>query len=89
MPFTRNPIMLTRGLAPAAELARRLSKGLTTIHSYVRDEKVRGERDGRMLYVDLASLEKFFRGEDNTAMADAVVKYRAELAAEFPQAKAG
>lgn len=83
MPIARNPVMIRKGFAPAAEVARKLEKALSTIHHLVEDGKVVGERDGRMLYVSLDSLKKHYDGEDSPTLASIVATYRTELRREF------
>ena len=65
--FARNPLLLRDGYAPAADVARALSKSLSTIHRMVRDQRCAGIKDGPALYVHLDSLISHFRVEGNTS----------------------
>jgi hypothetical protein len=74
--YKRNPLMLAKGFAPAAEVGRALNKSLSTIHRLVNEEHVNGARDGKALYVDLESLAAHFDGEQNPILAEAARKLR-------------
>lgn len=80
--YKRNPLMLKKGLAPAAEVGRAINKSLSTIHRLFNEKKVAGARDGKALYIDLESLAKYFASEGNTILADEARKYRAKVLAE-------
>ncbi len=80
--YKRNPLMLAKGFAPAAEVGRALNKSLSTIHRLVNEDRVVGSRDGKALYVDLASLAKHFREDGNVVLAEAAEKLRKTLVAE-------
>lgn len=80
--YKRNPIMLKKGLAPAAEVGRAMNKSLSTIHRLFNENKVAGARDGKALYIDLESLAKHFDAEANPILAEEARKYRARILAE-------
>lgn len=94
--FSRNPLLLRDGYAPAADVARTLQKSLSTVHRMVRDERCDGVKDGAALYVRLDSIIALYRAEENESMAleleklkaAFVLESRAKLAAEAPQTKA-
>lgn len=69
-----NVVMLNAGLAPASVVARALGKNLSTVHRLASGEFVKYTRDGRALYIDLASLEAYYTG--NTPMQERVRKLR-------------
>jgi len=80
--YKRNPIMLAKGLAPAAEVGRAMNKSLSTIHRLFNETKVKGARDGKALYIDLESLAAYFKSEGNTILADEATAYRKRVLAE-------
>lgn len=80
--YKRNPLMLAKGLAPAAEVGRTLNKSLSTIHRLFNENKVKGARDGKALYIDLLSLAAYFRGENNAVLAEAAEKLRVSILTE-------
>ncbi len=80
--FSRNPIMLKGGLAPATDVAEALGKSLSTIHRMVADGRVDGSRDGRALYINLTSLEAYYAADDNPAMAAIAAKLRVAVIKE-------
>lgn len=86
---THNVIMLRAGFAPAAVVARELDKALSTIHRLVKAEAgVVGQRDGRALYIDLASLIAYYRSEKNDELARTVSALRDRLVREYGTAPA-
>jgi len=85
--YKRNPLMLAKGLAPAAEVGRALNKSLSTVHRLFNEEKVTGARDGKALYIDLTSLARYFQGEGNTVLAEAAEKLRRDILAEVSPKK--
>jgi len=70
--LTPNPIMLKAGFRPAAEVATFIGKAHSTVHRMVTRGDVEGTRDGRALYVRVASLVAYYESTDNAAMAAAV-----------------
>lgn len=80
--YKRNPLMLAKGFAPAAEVGRALNKSLSTIHRFFSEGLVKGARDGKALYIDLTSLQHYLVEDGNKILADEVVKLRAKVVAE-------
>lgn len=80
--FSRNAFMLRDGYAPAADVARALSKALTTIHRMVNDERCTGARDGNALYVKLDTLVAYFQKTGNISLAIQTQKLQAKFLAE-------
>jgi DNA-binding IclR family transcriptional regulator len=74
--------MVERGYAPAAHVAAALEKALSTVHRMVENNIVDGVRDGKSLYVSLASLESHYRLEHNKPMVDAVLALAKRLREE-------
>lgn len=86
-----NRVMLSKGYAPAADVARTLDKTLSTIHRMVEDGRIDGARDGRALYVKLDSLIDFYTHGDlpNEEMATLVRALAKEITAELEAADKG
>lgn len=80
--FSRNPLLLRDGFAPAADVARCLSKSLSTVHRMVTSERAEGVRDGAALYVKLDPLIALYTEEGNQAMADELRRLKATFAAQ-------
>ncbi len=79
---TNNSVMMREGFAPAAVVARTLDKSLSTIHRLVTGGKVKGTRDGKALYIELASLADWYVKERNPTLARAVRALRDKLVKE-------
>lgn len=58
---SNNQVMFRNNFVPAPEVAKKLRKPLSSVHRLVADGYLRGARDGTALYVDLASLEKYYQ----------------------------
>lgn len=86
--YARNPLMLEKGLGPAADVARALNKSLSTVHRLVGAGKVVGARDGKALYIDLASAERYFIDAANPVMARICSELRGTLVKEGKKAAA-
>lgn len=61
-----NPIMIAAGYAPAKRVAEVLNKSLQTIHRMAGDGDIVGTKEGRVLYILIASLLTFYA--DNPPM---------------------
>ena len=61
-----NTIMLDAGYVPAADVARVLHKAVSTVHRMAEEQRIEGTRDGRALYISLASLRDCYA--DNPAI---------------------
>lgn len=70
--YQPNPILIAKGYAPAAEVARKLSKSISTIHRMVSDQRIKGVREGIFLYIDLQSLIEHYQSNGNAVLVDAV-----------------
>lgn len=80
--YSRNLIMLRDGYAPAADVARALSKSLSTIHRMVEHKRCKGAKDGRALYIHVDSLVAHFKAEQNDAMVKELLAMKARNAAD-------
>lgn len=80
--YARNATMLKAGYAPAADVARALSKALSSIHRLVADGHVEGTRDGRALYVKMDSAAAYFDADGNQVMGDVCRKLKSEIVSE-------
>ncbi len=69
-----NPIMTAAGYAPAKRVAEVLNKSLQTIHRMVDDGDITGTKEGRVLYVLIASVVSFYA--DNAPMRAAAETLR-------------
>lgn len=74
--FKPNPLLLTQGFAPAAVVARVLSKSVSTVHRMEQDGRISGTRDGRSLYINLFSLLGYYK--DNRPLAAEIERLIAE-----------
>ncbi len=80
--FVRNPLMLREGYAPASDVARAMSKNLSTLHRMVGSGRAEGVKDGHVLYVRLDPLIARLRKEQNRPLAAALVRLKKALRAE-------
>ncbi len=65
---------MRKGFAPAKDVADATGKHLTTIHRLAAADAFEHVRDGRALYVNLASVITYFKGADLPMLADAVAR---------------
>ncbi len=75
----RNAAMLRKGYAPAADVAAAMGRNLSTIHRWVNAEEVAFEREGRWLYIDVASVEKSPHVGNNAILKAELKKLRERI----------
>ena len=81
----RNHLIMRKGYAPAHDVATATTKALSTIHRLADAGAFEVLRDGRALYVKLASAEAYFRAEGVAPLGDAIAKLARTVAKEvFP-----
>jgi len=79
----RNAKLLAKGYAPTMDVAQLMEKDRATVKRMVDRGLLRAVKDGpKMRYIDLESLEQYYRSDKNTAMAQAVRAFRTKIVAE-------
>ena len=77
--MTANPALLASGYAPSVLVAKAIHRDLSTVHRMIDEGVIVALRDGRNVYVSLASLEHYFRDKENHIMVQEVRTLASQL----------